>query len=135
MPVKKRFVLEYWSARTGEWFTSPADSETAAELLAKPDQVDRLSRGGNVRVCDRRGNSFVFRFATIEVRTPDDKRIQRCRSCGAQIIWFATASGRPIPIDAQGVRIDDPDYVSTRHVPHFKTCPQGRQWRGRSRKG
>ena len=29
-----------------------------------------------------------------------ERRIVRCRSCKAKIIWFRTASGRNMPVDA-----------------------------------
>ena len=53
-----------------------------------------------------------------------EARISRCRSCNAQIIWFKTATGKSMPIDADTVEADDDDLDLKRHRSHFATCPQ-----------
>jgi hypothetical protein len=60
---------------------------------------------------------------------PPDCRADRCRSCGAEIVWAKTESGKSAPfdlkltsgqytIDAAGVA----HHVRTR-VSHYATCP------------
>lgn len=69
-----------------------------------------------------------------------------CRSCGAQIIWAQTASGRKMPVDAEAVLggnlslVDVPGEAPLATVieasadvfarrPHFATCPDAASWR------
>lgn len=72
----------------------------------------------------------------------------RCRSCGAAIIWALTGAGKRIPLDddpaAEGGRYRlEPDGVAVYvavplageplYVSHFATCPDARDWRHRKR--
>jgi len=52
-----------------------------------------------------------------------ERRIVRCRSCNAKIIWFETANGKNIPVDADTVEPDDTELDLPRHESHFATCP------------
>jgi hypothetical protein len=67
-----------------------------------------------------------------------------CKSCGAEVIWALTSTGRPMPIDATPVEggnlvlslLDGKRVVSVvaagpglRHRPHFATCPDADSWR------
>jgi hypothetical protein len=65
-----------------------------------------------------------------------------CTSCGAEIIWAVTLSGRRIPLDSKSERraiLDPkagqgtPDPVRMRvvetYVSHFATCPNADQHR------
>lgn len=67
-----------------------------------------------------------------------------CSSCGAQILWIRTLSGRPMPVDATPVQVmvhlgqgerDErgdmvPLYSSKRgYISHFATCPNASQHR------
>ena len=52
-----------------------------------------------------------------------EARIRRCRSCNAPIIWFKTAEGRNMPVDADTVEAGDTEMDLTRHKSHFATCP------------
>lgn len=52
-----------------------------------------------------------------------EKRIVRCKSCHARIIWFKTSAGKNMPVDADTVEADDEDLDLSRHVSHFATCP------------
>jgi hypothetical protein len=71
-----------------------------------------------------------------------------CRSCGAEIVWARTPSGKLMPLDPErvlGGTIElDPDedaslvtrFVGKRdgqphYVSHFATCPQASQHRRR----
>lgn len=68
-------------------------------------------------------------FDTDETNEAHEYRITRCRSCRSMIIWFRTASGKNMPVDADTVRPDDDALDLSRHVSHFATCPQANQHR------
>jgi len=67
-----------------------------------------------------------------------------CRSCGAAIVWMVTTAGKPMPCDAEQVRVAVPtgNLVDTGHgvsreveirtgwVPHWATCADAEQHRG-----
>jgi hypothetical protein len=52
-----------------------------------------------------------------------ERRIVRCRSCHGKIIWFKTAAGRNMPVDADTVEPGDEDLDLARHQSHFASCP------------
>lgn len=52
-----------------------------------------------------------------------ERRIVRCRTCRAQIIWFRTDSGKNMPVDADTVAPEDEELDLKRHTSHFSTCP------------
>lgn len=52
-----------------------------------------------------------------------ERRITRCRSCRARIIWLKTSAGKNMPVDADTVEPEDQEFDSTRHQSHFATCP------------
>jgi len=66
-----------------------------------------------------------------------------CRSCGAPILWSRTENNKPIPLDPEPVpggnvvleacgalaRVVKPDPSVKRHVSHWTSCPQAKQWR------
>ena len=82
--------------------------------------------------------------------------MSKCKSCGTEIKWIKTISGRNMPVDAEaisfvqggeelfvteggsvihGTRVtgDPPLNVRTGYISHFATCPhasQHRKWRG-----
>jgi len=58
-----------------------------------------------------------------------ERRITRCKTCRAQIIWFKTEAGRNMPVDADTVEPEDDEYEPPRHVSHFATCAQAGQHR------
>jgi len=55
----------------------------------------------------------------------------KCRSCGAPIVWFRTASGKRMPVDATSCKPTDAAHQLDlkRHVSHFATCPYAEQHR------
>jgi hypothetical protein len=67
----------------------------------------------------------------------------RCNSCGAEITWVVTRSGRPMPCDAKPVQVQvwTGQLIDTVHgqthevetktafVSHFVTCPNAAQHR------
>lgn len=60
-----------------------------------------------------------------------ERRIVRCRSCQARIIWFKTEAGKNMPVDADTVEAEDQELELPRHVSHFATCPNANQHRRR----
>ncbi len=58
-----------------------------------------------------------------------ERRITRCRSCRAMIIWFKTEAGANMPVDADTVNPADEEYDPPRHISHFATCPNANQHR------
>ena len=64
---------------------------------------------------------------------PHERRITRCRSCHARIVWLATNNNRRMPIDADTVEPADEFYEQGKHVSHFSTCPDAKEWRRRRR--
>jgi hypothetical protein len=71
----------------------------------------------------------VWSAKTMSFEDPDDtneaheRRIVRCRSCNAKIIWFKTKDWRNMPVDADTVEANDTELDLERHVSHFATCP------------
>jgi len=64
-----------------------------------------------------------------ETNEAHERRITRCKSCRARIIWLVTDSGKKIPADADTVEAEDEVFEWGRHVAHFKSCPQANEWR------
>lgn len=71
-------------------------------------------------------------FLDDDTTEAHERRITRCKSCRAQIIWFRTPAGKNMPVDADTVEPEDDDLDLSRHVSHFATCPQSGQHRRRS---
>lgn len=51
-----------------------------------------------------------------------ERRIVRCISCNARIIFLPTNTGKQMPTDADSVEPDDDEYDHKKHVTHFSTC-------------
>jgi hypothetical protein len=68
-------------------------------------------------------------FDDDETNEAHERRIVRCRSCRAKIIWFKTPAGKNMPVDADTVEPEDDELDLSRHVSHFATCPQADQHR------
>jgi len=62
-------------------------------------------------------------FDDYETTEEHEKRITRCKTCHAKIIWFKTEAGKNMPVDADTVEPDDDELDLSRHVSHFATCP------------
>ncbi|MBX6381466.1 MAG: hypothetical protein IRZ07_00625 [Microbispora sp.] len=60
-----------------------------------------------------------------------ERRITRCRTCQARIVWLKTAAGKNMPVDADSVEPGDETFEYGRHVSHFSTCKQADQHRRR----
>jgi hypothetical protein len=69
-------------------------------------------------------------FEDNDTTEAHERRITRCRSCNARIIWMKTAAEKNMPVDADSVKPDDEEYDSAAgHVSHFSTCPNANQHR------
>ncbi len=65
-------------------------------------------------------------FDDIEAEAAEahERRIKRCRSCNAMIIWFKDALGRNVPVNEGTVEAGEHELDDTRHTSHVKTCPK-----------
>lgn len=68
-------------------------------------------------------------FDDDETNEKHERRITRCRSCNAKIIWFKTPAGKNMPVDADTVEPDDEELELSRHVSHFASCPDAAKHR------
>lgn len=68
-------------------------------------------------------------FEGEETTEAHERRITRCNSCRARIIWLPTPAGRAMPIDADTVGPDDQEFQHGKHGPHWATCPNADQHR------
>ena len=68
------------------------------------------------------------------------RKTSNCRSCGAEIVWAVTATGKRMPLDAKPekrVVLEPRDVfgeiaeVKDTFVSHFATCPDADQHRRR----
>ena len=55
-----------------------------------------------------------------------ERRIKRCRSCKAKVIWFVVA-GRNVPADADSVEPGDTSFDPAKHEHHHENCRGHRQ--------
>jgi hypothetical protein len=55
----------------------------------------------------------------------------KCRSCQQLIVWFKTATGKRMPVDATTTQpTDRADQLDLkRHISHFATCTEANVWR------
>jgi pentose-5-phosphate-3-epimerase len=60
-----------------------------------------------------------------------ETQVQKCRSCGAEIVFLRTKKHKLIPVDAATVRRDDYQFDYARHKAHFATCPDADKFRRR----
>jgi len=69
-------------------------------------------------------------------------KVDKCRSCGADIFFVTMESGRSMPLDAEpcddgNVIVDnsgrghvmDGGHWTPRFKSHFATCPEAKRWR------
>lgn len=49
--------------------------------------------------------------------------------CGAEIVWLTTKQNKKMPVDAASVERDDDFYEPGRHVPHWSTCPNAKEFK------
>jgi hypothetical protein len=63
-----------------------------------------------------------------EYPLPDGARIEKCRSCGAEIVWARTDAGRAIPLSLATVQTRDEQQWL---LSHFVDCPEAKGWKRR----
>lgn len=68
-------------------------------------------------------------FDTEDTTEEHERRIVRCKTCRARIIFLPTDTGKNMPIDADSVDPDDDQYQRGKHVSHFQTCQHANQHR------
>lgn len=68
-------------------------------------------------------------FEEPDTTEAHEKRITRCKSCRAMIIWLKTAAGKNMPVDADTVEPADEEFNSEKHTSHFATCVNADQHR------
>jgi hypothetical protein len=82
-------------------------------------------------------------------RTAENGEIMNCRSCGKEVIWVRTNTGKTMPVDSKPSpdgnvllirdlfgQVESCEVVKKGskdelHLSHFATCPQARKWRKR----
>jgi hypothetical protein len=64
-----------------------------------------------------------------ELEEAHERRITRCSTCRARIIWFGTRLGKRMPVDADTVEAADTELDLERHISHFATCKDAAQHR------
>lgn len=62
--------------------------------------------------------------------------VEQCRSCKKPVVWVVTKNGKSMPVDAESATEDErklfgirPEHDPKRHISHFATCPQSKDWR------
>lgn len=63
-----------------------------------------------------------------EYPMPPNARIERCKSCGAEIIWAQTEAGRAIPLSLATAQTRDGRQWL---LSHFADCPEAKGWKRR----
>lgn len=61
-----------------------------------------------------------------ETTEEHERRIVRCSSCRARIVWLKTAKGRNMPVDADTVKPEDTIFQPSGegdHISPLATCP------------
>ncbi len=73
----------------------------------------------------------------------------RCKSCGAKIVWCKTINGKMIPVNLDSLTESDKallldrwrkgddtplDFNVHAHITHFATCPQAAEHRRKGKK-
>ena len=61
-------------------------------------------------------------------------RVDRCRSCNAEIVWLKTPRAKAMPTDRASLGRNFEEYNGGvfshgTHTSHFATCPQAKAWR------
>lgn len=68
-------------------------------------------------------------FEPDETTEKHERRITRCRSCRARIIFLPTSLGKTMPVEADTVEPEDEEFDGSRHESHFAKCPAANQHR------
>ncbi len=63
-------------------------------------------------------------FEDEDTTEDHERRIVRCSTCNARIIWLKTQKGANMPVDADSVEPEDQIFdAAGGHISHFATCP------------
>ncbi len=76
--------------------------------------------------------------------------MDKCKSCGAEIIWTTTKNGKKMPVDAKPIKriilkknnlieffetgIEYISEITDTYVSHFSTCPMANKHRSKKEK-
>jgi len=61
------------------------------------------------------------------------KSADKCKSCGAPIVWVRSVINKPIPLDPKIYRVVTEDGVVVKgRISHFATCPNADKFRRKS---
>jgi len=63
-----------------------------------------------------------------EYPLPTGAKIERCKSCGAAIVWAHTANDRAIPLSLATAQTRDGVAYC---LSHFADCPESKGWKRR----
>lgn len=64
----------------------------------------------------------------VDFQIPASLPIDRCRSCGAAIVWTTTPAGKLMPLSVASAT----DLAGERRaISHFADCPHRGEWRRR----
>jgi hypothetical protein len=55
--------------------------------------------------------------------------MSRCKSCGKEIIFLKTDTGKLIPVDYDLSDAADEYFDGEKHTTHFSTCPDAKKFR------
>ncbi len=50
-------------------------------------------------------------------------KVEKCRRCGAEIVFLLTKKGKSMPVVASSVSEGDELYDHAKHKSHFADCP------------
>lgn len=71
---------------------------------------------------------------------PDPKSVTQCRSCGADIVFLRTETGKRMPVNVlptaqpfRGPNAGELYYKRNAHQSHFATCPAASEFRSKNR--
>ena len=60
-------------------------------------------------------------------------RVDKCRSCGEEIVWIETFKGRSMPCNRKVVSVVTGEGLESKivkgRIPHWATCPDAEAWR------
>jgi hypothetical protein len=63
----------------------------------------------------------------VDFPFPLDAKADRCKACGATIVWVETASGKRMPLSTATAAPDPSGQL--RAISHFADCPNAAEFR------
>lgn len=105
-----------------EVFSSGGGTQSAA--IAALIIQERLPRPDFAAIVDtEREHPAVWEYHDAVMK------VEHCRGCNAEIVWLKTAKGKAMPVDASTVKEGDAQYEHGRHISHFATCKNAKQFK------